>query len=315
MTQEAHRTESRLFITGLPKCGTTWLAENLERAGIVRCSVPKEPNFFSYQQDRSERTRQDYERLFQSDTSGPNWNCDASTTYSWYPGALERAATNYPNGRYILVVRNPVDLVCALHNEEVRAGFELETDLASALELEPIRRRKPVMCANTNFPQKLIYRDVADVAHACGQFMEIIPPGKGAIISLARISAEPERVIKAVADWLGAEVAPDFHPSSARNVRRSYRALPLVRFIKHPPRPIAKLLNMIRTKLHHRGIYGIRTRMLDVVASRPKASTGGDLPPPATLIRWGEAISLRASQSIVTARNSGFRVIVEDGDV
>ena len=98
------------FIVGVPKAGTTWLANILSQHNDITLSSPKEPNITSSH-------RGTFDRI----TDEPNWEkysecflreglrIDASVHTFACPLAPERLANRMPNIRLVLCLREPVE--------------------------------------------------------------------------------------------------------------------------------------------------------------------------------------------------------------
>lgn len=97
------------FIIGAAKAGTTTLYRYLARHPEVFMSVPKEPNFFAFD-ERFRDGKAWYLSLFQD--ARPGQLCgDASTNYSnWprYPHTVARMADLAPDAKLIYLLRQPV---------------------------------------------------------------------------------------------------------------------------------------------------------------------------------------------------------------
>jgi hypothetical protein len=71
----------------------------------------------------------------------PGQTFESSPYYLYHPHAAVRIARDLPGVRLIVLVRDPVERAYSQHAHEVARGFEMETDFARALELEPSRLR------------------------------------------------------------------------------------------------------------------------------------------------------------------------------
>jgi hypothetical protein len=124
------------FIIGAPKCGTTSIAYWLTKHPQVFFSPVKEPHFFST--DEPSRPIDDlrrYERLFQG--AGPHHAAvgEGSTGYLASQTAVPGILAYNPNARFIICLRNPADMACSLHAEQLAQGQEHIADFATAWRL------------------------------------------------------------------------------------------------------------------------------------------------------------------------------------
>jgi hypothetical protein len=146
-----------LFIIGAPKSGTTSLYEYLRGHPDVFMSVMKEPFYFSPDVVSGPRRRQlrhpvdeaAYLDLF-ADARAERWVGEASTGYMVSDVAAKLVAEFEPDARMIAMLRNPVDVAHALHDERVSHGTEEITDFQAALDAEPDRHAGKRLPAGTS---------------------------------------------------------------------------------------------------------------------------------------------------------------------
>ena len=135
------------FIIGAPKSGTTSLYEYLRGHPDVFMSPMKEPFYFSpdvtsgprRRQLRHDRDEQAYLDLF-VDAGQQRWVGEASTGYMVSAVAAGLVKDFEPDPRVVAMVRNPVEVVHALHDERVSHGVEDITDFEQALDADDERR-------------------------------------------------------------------------------------------------------------------------------------------------------------------------------
>jgi len=135
------------FIIGAPKSGTTSLYEYLRGHPDVFMSPMKEPFYFSPDVTSGPRRRQlrhgrdehAYLDLF-ADAGEQRWVGEASTGYMVSEVAAGLVKEFEPDARLIAMVRNPVEVVHALHDERVSHGVEDIVDFAAALDADDDRR-------------------------------------------------------------------------------------------------------------------------------------------------------------------------------
>ncbi len=154
------------FIIGAPKAGTTSLYDWLAGHPQVYMSPVKEPMYFCPDVQGGLR------RLFTHPVDEPGYMAlfadaqqdqvagEASTRYlvSHVAPGLVHAFNS--RARVIAMLRNPVDLVHALHNERVSLGAEPITDFGAAVEADQARRNGQRLPAGANSLGS-VYRDTA----------------------------------------------------------------------------------------------------------------------------------------------------------
>ncbi len=140
------------FIIGAPKSGTTSMYEYLKGHPQVYMSPSKEPKYFSpdvlggrprrlhYPEDEA-----GYLALFDGAGEAKRVG-EASTTYLYSPKAATLIHDFQPAAWIVAMLRDPVEMVYAMHNERVSNGREEILDFEEALEADEDRhagRRLP----------------------------------------------------------------------------------------------------------------------------------------------------------------------------
>lgn len=86
-------------------------------------SRPKEPGYFNTDQPkRLVRSLSSYERLFESAPIDTLIMGEASTGYLSSSCAVENILAYNPNSRFLVCLRNPIDMVPSLHAEYLKSG-------------------------------------------------------------------------------------------------------------------------------------------------------------------------------------------------
>jgi hypothetical protein len=149
------------FIIGAPKSGTTALSEYLKSHPNIFFSRVKEPQFFDL--DTSKRLKpnlQTYLSLFSAaDPALHKAVGEGSTGYLFSRVAVPEILKFNPNSKFIVMLRNPVDLVQALHSEMYFEGVENVRDFESAWNLEHERRQGRSIPSPCWEPRKLFYSE------------------------------------------------------------------------------------------------------------------------------------------------------------
>ena len=115
-----------IFIIGAAKSGTTSLANMLEQHPDICVSSPKEPDFFTRNQDQGLDW---YKNGFNNVTDGM-YLVDASTSYTSFSQEMigsntpEKIHQSCPNAKIIYIVRDPVQRTWSSYWHSVRAGEE-----------------------------------------------------------------------------------------------------------------------------------------------------------------------------------------------
>lgn len=119
------------LVIGAAKSGTTSLCAKLAEHPEVFVSDPKEPNFFSHDENYVRRGWPWYERLF-ANANGAKAVGEGTPLYTYFavhPMAAERIARDLPNARLIYMVRHPLARIEShwrqiVHNGQTTLNFE-----------------------------------------------------------------------------------------------------------------------------------------------------------------------------------------------
>ncbi len=130
------------FIVGAPKCGTTSLATWLGRHPSVFIPHVKEPHHFNTDDAPLFASRSSYERLFRAASDQHLAIGEASASYLYSNDAVPNIEAAYPGSRFIVLLRNPVEMAPAWHAQILLSGVgETERDFATAWALQEARRQ------------------------------------------------------------------------------------------------------------------------------------------------------------------------------
>lgn len=132
-----------VIIVGAQRSGTTTLFRLMsDHPQVVRPTISKGMAYFDLNYDRGLRWYRGRFPLRRpgATTSGPKARVtfESSGYYMFHPLAAERIATDLPEARVVVMLRNPVDRAYSAHRHELRRGFETE-EFEAAVELEPSR--------------------------------------------------------------------------------------------------------------------------------------------------------------------------------
>ncbi|MGD8329023.1 MAG: sulfotransferase [Acidobacteriota bacterium] len=170
------------FIIGAPKCGTTALSSYLAQHPGVLFADPKEPKYFHT--DFDERHRQtlspeEYDRCFAAErTSPPKAIGEGTVWYLYSREAVPNILRLNPQAKFIVMLRNPVEVAYSLHAQFVYGGFEDIGDFEQAWRSQEKRRSGravPPLCPDHKL---LLYGDVAALGTQCERLFRIVDPAQ-----------------------------------------------------------------------------------------------------------------------------------------
>lgn len=146
------------FIIGAPKCGTTSLAAWLAEHPNIFMSPIKEPQFFNKDGLTTTATLEDYEALFASAGTEHIAVGEASAHYLYSREAVPGILDYNPDAKFIVCLRNPIEMVQSLHSGRVWQGRDNVKDFAQAWRLQEDRKMgKHIPRAARRDPERLQY--------------------------------------------------------------------------------------------------------------------------------------------------------------
>lgn len=145
-----------LFMIGGPKCGTTSFQEYLAGHPHIFMSEPKEPCYFDKDIPFPSSPRNDgeYMRCFAGATERHIIIGEASTNYLYSKVAVANILAFSPAARFIVMLRNPIEMAASLHSEAVKTLTEDVCDFRKAWGLQEERRQGlslPRLCYQKDF--------------------------------------------------------------------------------------------------------------------------------------------------------------------
>ena len=224
-----------LFIIGAPKSGTTSLYGYLAGHPEVYMSVVKEPLYFcpdvrsGHNRRRLEYPRDEasYLQLF-SDARDQKRLGEATTRYLVSREAARLVHEFQPNAFAIAMLRNPVEMVYALHNERVSQRHETLTDFEQALAADADRSRGLGLPPGTN-DLGGVYRESARYADPLARWIAALGSERVHVIVFDDFARDTAHEFQRVLEFLA--VDPDYRPASFAVRNASHRQRQWVRRI------------------------------------------------------------------------------------
>ena len=229
-------------IVGAPRCGTTTLARLMESHPEISFSSVKEPHYFVLSDlndlDPKELTKtvaSEYlERYFHDIPSGAKVMAEGSVSYLYAPERLLPLLKLWPDAKFVIAVRDPLEQLPSFHQRLVHQGDETVEDLETAWRLIEERRagRKiPRTCLDD---RQLQYDEVARFGKHVGHFFDVIGRDRCHVVVFDDLKADPAKAYAGVLDFLDLPQAPmpeDWNPRPRRGVKIKW----LQRLLKRPP--------------------------------------------------------------------------------
>ena len=256
------------FILGAPKCGTTALAQYLSETPGVCMSYPKEPNFFCtdiHPYKRGFTSYENYlERCFSHQKPGDKALVDATIWNLYSRAAVPSILEIQPEARFVVMLRNPLDMALSLYAHRCDNGLETRPDFQSAFN-ESIGARG--FLDGTSKVNNVDYSDLCKLGAQVQRLLSIVDPERVLFGLLEDLEDRPEWIWERMCNHIGVDPGDrkEFPPLNVRHgVPRKILGLPLrahtIRLIGNPPAPIMKLRNALIACLPIKGFGTMRHR-------------------------------------------------------
>jgi hypothetical protein len=192
------------FIIGAPKCGTTSLAAWLAEHPHVFMSPRKEPHHFNTDmKNYLTRSRSLYERLFSRAGDQHLAVGEASTWYLYSDVAVPNILEYNPDARFVVCLRNPVEMAPSLHEQCRFAAHEHIADFAAAWALRDERHRGRAVSFWCREPKQLSYGRACLLGSMLERLYQRVPREKVLTILLDDMRANPGCEYRRVLEFLG----------------------------------------------------------------------------------------------------------------
>lgn len=240
------------FLIGAPKSGTTALAGWLAAHPQVCFSSRKEPSYFA--RDLPPHIDADahfdldrYLALFAA-TAEHRLLAEGSIIYLRSTDAVPAILAFNPQARFIVSLRNPLELAPAWHMEQCYALNEDQPDFADAWRLQAARARGERIPATCRRPQFLQYGAFAQLGEQVERLLAVAPRAAIHFIRFEALRADPGAVYRQTLAFLGLDDdGRRAFPVINGAHRRRYPGL--ARLLLNPPAPLRLPLWRLRKTL------------------------------------------------------------------
>jgi len=229
-----------LFIVGCPKAGTTALYYFLKDHPQICMSPVKEPQYFSTDFHRSQKifnekywrfnfnTKEQYLQLY-ADWNNEPVAGEASTTYIYSKEAAENIKQFNPDAKIIIILREPVSFLYALH-EELTNALREDKDFRTALSLEDNRKLRINLPKIKHYPESLYYSERIKYIEQIKRYTERFQNKNIKIIIHEEFKENNEKIFKEILEFLNVDSSfkPRFAPYNAAKKLKSPFLMKLV---------------------------------------------------------------------------------------
>jgi len=225
------------FILGGPKCGTTTVAHWLYQTPSVFLTDPKEPWYFAPDVATPWlKSLSEYERLYTKADESHLAVGEASTIYLRSHLAVPEILRYRPDARFVVMLRNPIDMAVSLHAQEV---FNLHEDLVSfedAWKAQSERNNGSCIPKSCPYPALLQYGEACMLGAQVEKLFDRVDSNRVKLIFLEELKHDPGKVYYELIHFLGARPfeAVDLSPKNRRKTHKS-------RLIKQATRQVERL--------------------------------------------------------------------------
>lgn len=196
------------FLIGAPKCGTSALAHYLSEHPQVCFSYPKEPYFWAddfpgIQQHFGIRSLDHYLQLFSGIDNQKSLGGEGSTLYLASRIAVPQILKFQPDARFIVMLRNPADIVVSAHLQELSHLNEVEPSFIKAWHLQETRKQGHQIPASCYEPELLQYRSMARLGFQVDRLFKTVPRDRVHVIFFEDFQSSLPEVYSRVLTFLG----------------------------------------------------------------------------------------------------------------
>ena len=245
------------FIVGAPKGGTTAMYSYLRAHPDLFLPERKELRYFGADleiRDRHKLSSEEYLAYFADAPDGAT----IGTAYVWY--LFSRLAASEirafsPNARIIAMLRDPVEMIPALHSEHLSNGNEDLSDLGLALDAEKDRAQGRRIPPHAHLPQGLLYSRVPRYSEQLERYFDSFGRDRVLVVLYDDFRTDPGAVYAAALRFLG--VDDEFRPPSFEriNTNRKIRSERVRHFLSRPPDRARRVIRAVVPAGLRRGLY------------------------------------------------------------
>ena len=193
------------FIIGAPKCGTTSLAAWLAEHPAVYLSPYKEPHYYStdFQYQVPYNQREAYLSLFEGAGEEHLAVGEASVWYLRSRDAVPNIEREVLDARYIVMLRNPVEMAPSLHEQMCFSGVETVASFERAWGLQEARAQGRNLPLGETNPAWFQYRESCLLGAQLDRLYRTVPRQRVLPLLLDDVKVDPRAAWLQVQAFLG----------------------------------------------------------------------------------------------------------------
>jgi len=255
------------FVVGAFKSGSTALYEQLRRHPQLFMPFHKEPLYFGDDLTRryGRMSLDDYMRLFRGAKPGRRVG-EASTWYLYSTSAAREIKEFAPDAQILVVLRNPVDVMYAQHNQLIFNVIEDIADFEQALAAEDDRRAGRRLPPGPINVENLFYRHSVRFAEQLERYFDVFGPERVHVMLSDDLRRDGAGVVRGALEFLGVDPSLAAAPPTANESRRVRS--PLIQRLIFAPKLLLPMAPFLR---RFPLVRALRTRMLEMNSqARPR---------------------------------------------
>jgi hypothetical protein len=237
------------FLVGAPRCGTTAMSRALEANPQICFSVPKETHYFSKTHLESPACVQtEYvDRFFFHRLPSHRAMGEGSVSYLYSEAAIDQILQLNPDARFLVMVRNPLEMVPSFHRLMLFFLEEDVEDFAEAWALQE-RRLRGERLPRTNTDRLVLqYREIGSLGKYIDRLQQQSSKEQVQVLVYDDFRRDPIPVYRQALRFLG--VDDDGRTEMpVRMTTRYYRSQRLHRLLYKPPVRFGGLPAMVKLR-------------------------------------------------------------------
>lgn len=205
---ELNTFQPNFFIVGAPRCGTTSLSKYLKWHPQVRLSDPKETHFFTsiYPAHPELDVQRDYVgRFYRPPKPGQRAAGEASVEYLYSPETLAKLVQLWPDAKFIVMARNPMDQLPSYHARLLYMLVEDVEDFDTAWALQESRQQGLNLPRFCDDARTLQYREVGSIGAHTERLIALAGAPSTLVLLYDDLVSDPHGLYKRTLEFLGLE--------------------------------------------------------------------------------------------------------------
>ncbi len=229
---------------GAPRCGTTSLSKTLAAHPQVCFSKPKETHYFARAASGAspgQLQKEFFRRYFVGQTVAGRFIGEGSVSSLYLPGALREIQRFDPAARFLVAVRNPLEMIDSYHSRLLYTLDEDIEDLATAWSMQAERQQGRNIPARCREPALLQYGEMGLLGKHVGRLFETVGRENCLVVVHEDLTARPSELYREILTFIGLD--DDGRQTFLhKNANLGYRSKWLQRYVMNPPAWISKMI-------------------------------------------------------------------------